>query len=304
MSQACFPEVVLLKHVYRSSPSLQQPKSPAGPTENGADGSRGYLAVAKGLLRQAAAGWRLYVRQPVFTAALSLALLYFTVFSFGFLMVGFLIWSGESEVRISIFRGLGALCGLAATAVFPWLHAKLGLHRAGTWGVCYQLGWLLLSAAPILLHARYDRPAATPHGLLLLLLATGVAASRTGLWILDLSVTQQIQEGVAVQDLGTVNGVQSSMNSFCEILVFAIGLAMPRPQDFRWLMLMSLAASALAAALYCFGARKGNAAAAQPARYWEPGGEGDTASETSVLIPAVELQSIGLPAGQKATPVQ
>lgn len=65
-------------------------------------------------------------RQPVFPAALSLALLYLTVLSFGLLATAYLKWRGMSEAELSLFRGLGAVAGISATLVFPRLHTGFG----------------------------------------------------------------------------------------------------------------------------------------------------------------------------------
>ena len=48
------------------------------------------------------------------------------VLSLGFLMTAFLRWCGMSEAELSLYRGLGALAGLAATALFPPLRARIG----------------------------------------------------------------------------------------------------------------------------------------------------------------------------------
>ena len=70
--------------------------------------------------------WLTYFRQRIVLAALGLALLYLTVMSFGLLMTAYLKWKGMSEVRLSVFRGLGALLGVGSTFSFPWMHKHLG----------------------------------------------------------------------------------------------------------------------------------------------------------------------------------
>jgi hypothetical protein len=59
------------------------------------------------------------------------------------------------------------------------------------------------------------------------LLLAGVLASRTGLWVFDLSVTQLQQETVPKDVRGVVGGVQQSLNAVCSLLCFAVGLAFP-----------------------------------------------------------------------------
>lgn len=66
------------------------------------------------------------MRQETLLPAISMALLYLTVMSFGLLMTAYLKWKGKSEAELSVYRGLGALAGVAATVVFPFLHQNLG----------------------------------------------------------------------------------------------------------------------------------------------------------------------------------
>lgn len=45
-----------------------------------------------------------------------------------------------SCLQISGYRGIGAVTGLAATALFPWLSRQMGLARAGMLGIGFQVG--------------------------------------------------------------------------------------------------------------------------------------------------------------------
>lgn len=74
----------------------------------------------------AARGWRTYAQQPIAPAAAALALLYLNVMSFGLLMTAYLKWRGLSETLLSLYRGGGALAGIASTLVFPALQRGLG----------------------------------------------------------------------------------------------------------------------------------------------------------------------------------
>ena len=49
---------------------------------------------------------------------------------------------------------------------------------------------------------------------------------------------------------GTVNGMQSSLQNLLQALSYAAGLVLWRPEEFVWLMVGSVIAVALAAALY------------------------------------------------------
>ncbi|KAI8465599.1 MAG: hypothetical protein J3K34DRAFT_84448 [Monoraphidium minutum] len=85
---------------------------------------------------------------------------------------------------------------------------------------------------------------------LLVLLMCGLAASRLGVWLADLAVSQMQQELVPSEEIGAVNGVQSSVQSVFEIMSFVAGAILRAPQQFHWLMLGSCASISAAGALY------------------------------------------------------
>eukprot|EP00079_Xenopus_tropicalis_P038992 XP_017952763.1 PREDICTED: solute carrier family 40 member 1-like [Xenopus tropicalis] len=57
-----------------------------------------------------------------------------------------------------------------------------------------------------------------------ILLFTGVIASRAGLWSFDLTVTQLIQENAKESERGIINGVQDSMNCLLDMLHFVMAI--------------------------------------------------------------------------------
>ena len=191
-------------------------------------------------------GWRqalaLYRKQSVLPAALSLALLYFTVLSLGFLMTAYLHARGVPDVAIAIVRAAGAATGLAATASFPRLATRVPLPMLAACGVAMQLFWLLIGVIPQLTDVASSAP-------LLRLLMASLALSRFGLWTADLAVSQMLQDDVAEAELGAVNGVQGSVCAAFEMASFVAGLALRTPRDYVALMAASCAAVALAAAV-------------------------------------------------------
>ncbi|GIL55048.1 hypothetical protein Vafri_10701 [Volvox africanus] len=221
----------------------------------------GYTTRLRTMFRSAARqldlyfdSWRVYWNQPVLLLCLALALLYMTVLSLGFLMTSFLKWSGLSEVEVSAYRGIGALTGLAATAIFPPLLARAGLRFCAIAGITYQLTCLAAGVLPVvavaIAHGGDLRPSVTQ----VRVLVAGLVSSRTGLWLYDLAVTQLIQEDVRQEQLGTVYGVQSSLQASFEMLSFVAGLVNPRPARFYWLMMGSLGSVAAAATMvWCYG---------------------------------------------------
>ncbi|KAI3759918.1 hypothetical protein L1987_50304 [Smallanthus sonchifolius] len=62
------------------------------------------------------------------------------------------------------------------------------------------------------------------------LLMVGVAVSRLGLWVFDLSVIQQMQDQVPESDRAVVGGVQNSIQSFWDLMTYIMGLFISNPQ--------------------------------------------------------------------------
>nr|XP_023923899.1 solute carrier family 40 member 2-like isoform X2 [Quercus suber] len=152
--------------------------------------------------------WKVYWQQDVVLPGLALALLYFTVLSFGTLMTATLEWEGVPAYVIGLARGWFCLI-LCVASIFV------------------QNG--LLSAY---------------------LLMAGVATSRLGLWMFDLSVIQQMQDHVPESDRGVVGGVQNSLQSILDLMTYVMGIIISNPQDFWQLTLISFMLVTLAALLY------------------------------------------------------
>ncbi len=208
---AWLPEARLLAAAQRRSPELQAPKRgaagyeqlDAGPGKSAAGALAGALAAP---FTNLASGWGTYLRQPVLLPALALAMLYFTVLSLGFLMTAYVKRSGLSELVVSLFRAAGALTGILATFVYPALHSRLGILRAGAVGIGYQLLCLLLGVLPVFFHQAGVRSSGASPAALLYVMMGGLAASRTGLWLFDLCVSQLLQDEVAPAELGARPG--------------------------------------------------------------------------------------------------
>lgn len=78
----------------------------------------------------------------------------------------------------------------------------------------------------------------------------GVAVSRLGLWVFDLSVIQQMQDQVSESDRAVVGGVQNSIQSFWDLMTYIMGLIISNPQDFWKLNLLSYGLVTIAAIMY------------------------------------------------------
>ncbi|KAG2380614.1 Solute carrier family 40 member 1 Ferroportin-1 Iron-regulated transporter [Vigna angularis] len=84
------------------------------------------------------AAWRVYLQQEVALPGLALALLFFTVLSFGTLMTATLEWEGIPAYVIGLGRGINAVIGIAATVVYPVLQSRISTVRTGLWSIWSQ----------------------------------------------------------------------------------------------------------------------------------------------------------------------
>ncbi|KAH1162858.1 hypothetical protein GLYMA_01G128300v4 [Glycine max] len=188
------------------------------------------------------AAWRVYLQQEVVLPGLALALLFFTVLSFGTLMTATLEWEGIPEYIIGISRGISAVIGIAATVVYPVLQSRISTIRTGLWSIWSQWSFLLPCVAAIWIQNGF---------LSSYILMGSVAISRLGLWMFDLSVLQQMQDLVSESDRLIVGGVQNSLQSLMDLLAYVMGIIISDPRDFWKLTTISFLAVTLAAFLYC-----------------------------------------------------
>ncbi|GLT92787.1 hypothetical protein SLE2022_106050 [Rubroshorea leprosula] len=187
--------------------------------------------------------WKVYLQQEVVLPGVALALLYFTVLSFGTLMIATLEWEGIPAYVTGIARGVSAAIGIAATVVYPIVEPRIGTLRTGIWSIWSQWTCLLLCVASIWFTNKY---------LAASMLMGGVATSRLGLWMFDLAVIQQMQDLVPETERCIVGGVQNSLQSSMDLLAYVMGIIISKPQDFWKLNLMSCLAVTIAAVLYTY----------------------------------------------------
>ncbi|XP_067649774.1 solute carrier family 40 member 1-like [Haliotis asinina] len=82
------------------------------------------------------------------------------------------------------------------------------------------------------------------------LLILGIITARFGLWIADLSITQLFLEHVAESERGVVNGVQTSLNRMMDMLKFALVVALPKTDEFGYLVIISFVCICIGDVLY------------------------------------------------------
>ncbi|KAL1331153.1 hypothetical protein HN51_048407 [Arachis hypogaea] len=186
--------------------------------------------------------WRVYLQQEVVIPGIALALLFFTVLSFGTLMTATLEWEGIPAYIIGIGRGISAVIGIGATVAYPVLQSQISTIRTGLWSIWSQWTCLLPCVAAIWIHS---------GNISSYTLMASVALSRLGLWMFDLSVLQQMQDLVPESDRLVVGGVQSSLQAVMDLLAYIMGIIISDPRDFWKLTLLSFLAVTLAALFYC-----------------------------------------------------
>ncbi|XP_031739572.1 solute carrier family 40 member 1 isoform X3 [Cucumis sativus] len=82
--------------------------------------------------------WKVYLEQDTVLPGVALALLFFTVLSFGTLMTATLEWEGIPAYIIGIARGVSATIGIAATLVYPIVQSRILTLRTGLWSIWSQ----------------------------------------------------------------------------------------------------------------------------------------------------------------------
>jgi iron-regulated transporter 1 len=188
---------------------------------------------------QIISGWQAYFAQPIFRSSFAYVLLYMTVLSPGGVMTAYLEFKDMSELVIAIFTGLGALVGLMATFVTPHLINKLSLRRTGLISLWAQFSILLLCFIPFFFPK-----------MPIILLPIAIAISRFGLWGFDLVEVQLMQTYVPEGERGTVSGVEYSMANLISVGAYAMGVIVPDPKNFVYLVIVSVLFVAVAMIIY------------------------------------------------------
>merc|ERR1711878_146797 len=68
---------------------------------------------------------------------------------------------------------------------------------------------------------------------------SGIILARFGLWIVDLTINQILQERVAEDKRGVVNGVQDSLNNSLDLLKCVLVIMLPNMETFAILIFLS-----------------------------------------------------------------
>ncbi|KAF1733679.1 Solute carrier family 40 member 1 [Beauveria bassiana] len=195
-----------------------------------------------------------YFRHPAFLPSFSLSLLYLTVLSFSGQFITFLLSMGFTPLHVGIARTGSTVIELSATWAAPRLMSYMGPVRGGIWSLSWQMICLTLGLGLFLRDGLgYDASHAwtSVAGLIVC-----IALSRLGLWGYDLCAQTIVQEEVEDGNRGAFSSVEASFQNLFELLSFATTIAFPRPEQFHWPLVISIAAVYIAGGLYAFFVRR------------------------------------------------
>lgn len=249
-------EWFFIGHVYRVVPGLSAPKELELELSKRAahwtwvfDASHHGRHLKNGVARFYT-DWKAYVKHPVLLPSLAVAMLYFTVLSFGGITITFLADAGVTTPQIALFRGLGVVAGILATLTEHTFIKYLGLLRAGLLGFWGESLMLVPVVACVFLftpNLGSGIPAAASQVYPLLAF---LALSRFFLWTADLSIDAQlIQEMTSSHSRGRITGVHGSVCSALEMLQYIVVAIWSDPRTFGGLAGASLGSVAGGAVL-------------------------------------------------------
>jgi iron-regulated transporter 1 len=223
------PEFALLKKIYRSEGKLSDERT------------RTLKIQGEGLFQRLKMVWSDFIAQPVALPMLAYAMLWVTILSPHGVILGAYLkaqW-GLSETAIGIFRGLGAVFGLAATVVFPRVISKLGLVRASRHFIVFEAACLVAAGIFFSLGAQY-----------FLFFAAFLLLSRIGLYGFSLGEIEIRQRMVEPEVKGKVNGTASALTSLATLFVYGAGALLSGPESFSILIYGSILFVALGAVTF------------------------------------------------------
>ena len=234
-------------------------------------------------------GWSIYIKQDVALAGLGLACLYLTVLGFSGVTATFFLTQGLTTDYIGLAHGLGGAVGIAGTLTYPFIRKRIGTVRTGIVGLCLQLSMLSFCVVGVFVPGNevinsggyyspncsaFENSTSSPEGsgeeyagsgsepsqaeigASVILVLVGVIGARFGLWMFDLSLWQLVQEMVVEEKRGVVCGVINSMTANMDMLHYVLVIAAPRPQDFRYLTVISFVMVSSGLLMYALFMRK------------------------------------------------
>ncbi|KAK9480758.1 Ferroporti-1 [Lipomyces japonicus] len=203
---------------------------------------------------------QIYINHDQFIPSFSLAILYFTVLSFGGQMVAYLLAMDYHPGTIGVLRTFSVVFELGATWLAPLVMKKIGVVRGGIWFINWQAICCVIAAISIF---KASPTALSDHKVFYFFSSTSTALlifavvfSRVGLWGYDLCAQVLIQEGVEQEARSTFSSVESSFQNFFELLSFASTIVFDKPNVFKIPVALSANSVVIAAVLYAVYVRR------------------------------------------------
>eukprot|EP00559_Dactyliosolen_fragilissimus_P003059 CAMPEP_0184864522 /NCGR_PEP_ID=MMETSP0580-20130426/15261_1 /TAXON_ID=1118495 /ORGANISM="Dactyliosolen fragilissimus" /LENGTH=594 /DNA_ID=CAMNT_0027363353 /DNA_START=71 /DNA_END=1855 /DNA_ORIENTATION=- len=196
---------------------------------------------------------KIYITQPVFYGGIALAILYFNVLTFGGIMTAYLTFRNVTFGTIGVWRGIAALVGLCGTFIYRHSFQNVGVCMTGLWSILFQLFCMCIAFASLFVNDDQNGDHNDHLPLPLLVFLIGICASRVGLYVFDIAITQIMQELVPEEIRGIIGGTQKSLNSFFLLLGFCLGLIFPSPTQFPIIAGAGIIGNGIAAIAYTFG---------------------------------------------------
>ncbi|KAJ5496647.1 hypothetical protein N7463_008634 [Penicillium fimorum] len=249
---AVLVEYMAIAQVYQSVPALT--KTHAIPqaddiTNESAAPDQNPSGTPHSLPDSPLAPWKEYIASPVFLASFALSLLYLTVLSFGATMVTYLLHAGFTSLQVSYMRIGSVAAELSGTWTAPIIMNRIGPIRSGLWFLNWQFVCVAGAATAFV---SWDSSSRFVAGTLI----AGVALSRVGLWGFDLSVQFLVQENINEHARARFSATEMALQNVFEMLSFASTIAFPLPAQFRYPVMISSGAVAVAAVCFAAYVRK------------------------------------------------
>lgn len=194
-------EYIFIEQVYRRVHGLERAvENDAASRNTASDQRRTGSTLLCGILHQVlpVESLAFYFRHPAFLTSFALSLLYFTVLSFSGQMITYLVSVGYTPAYVGIARVGSSIFEISATWAAPLLMKKIGVVRAGSWSLAWQMACL---ASALSWYFSGHGGMGTNSIFSASGLAVGVALSRIGLWGFDLCAQNIIQD-VSLIDQG------------------------------------------------------------------------------------------------------
>ncbi|KAG0342779.1 hypothetical protein BG004_005584 [Podila humilis] len=196
-----------------------------------------------------AIGFHEFVRHKTFPLILSMGILYINVLSFGGPMTSYLVSIGYSSGLLGTMKALAGIVGVAGTFAQPLLSNRFGNIRVGLWSL-WQLT-LTLGLVVLALTNTLSSQTATS-----ILIFGGMAASRLGLWIFDITENLILQEYTAAEHITSIAGWQYGVCNLFDLLHYGLTIAVPEPRLFVIPASVSLGCIVAATLIYCHVVRR------------------------------------------------